>query len=207
MRNLVCFCVAAIAALALVGCGATSKEVAMAKTARYTGDKLQIFATMRAAVEAANYKLTKTDEATLAVQTEAKWFSPEGLTQNPRGEGTEMIDLVDKSINIAMVVRMFPDGDVWVVKVTPVMTRYNKGIPKPEPLREGNLSVPGWVESKTDSLALDIHKALAAFEVKGVPQQAPPPTETAPPSTGAPGETPPTAPASTDGSAAAPATP
>lgn len=179
----------------------------MAKTARYTGDKLQIFAAMRAAVEAANYKLTKTDETTLAVQTEAKWVSPDGLTQNPRGEGTEMIDLVDKSINIAMVVRMFPDGDLWVVKVTPVMARFNKGIPKPEPLREGNASLPGWVESKVDTLALDIHKALAPFEVKGVPQQAPPPTETAPPAGGAPGETSATGSASAEGSAAAPATP
>ncbi len=179
----------------------------MAKTARYTGDRMQIFASMRAAVEAAHYKLTKTDETSLAVQTEARWFSPEGLSQTPRGEGTEMQDLVDKSINIAMVVRMFPDGDVWVVKVTPVMARFNKGIPKPEPLKEGDASLPGWVESKVDTLALDIHKALAAFAVKGVPQQAPPPTETEQGASGAPGATPATGSASADGSAAAPATP
>ena len=109
----------------------------MAKTARYTGDKLELFAAMRAAVEA-NYKLTKTDETTLAVQTEARWFSPEGLSQTPRGEGTEMIDLVDKSINIALVVALVPDGSVWVVKITPVMARFNQGIPKPEPLKEGD---------------------------------------------------------------------
>jgi hypothetical protein len=194
MRNLVCS-VAAIA-LVLVACGASSKEVAMARTARYSGDKLELFAAMRAAVEA-NYKLTKTDETSLAVQTEARWFSPEGLSQTPRGEGTEMIDLVDKSINIALVVSLLPDGNVWVVKITPVMARFNQGIPKPEPLKEGDASLPGWVDSKLDTLALDIHKALGKYEVKGVPQSVPPPTETAPP-----------APApSADGSAAAPATP
>jgi hypothetical protein len=200
MRNLVCSA-AAIAALVLVACGASSKEVAMAKTAHYQGDKMEIFASMRGAVEA-SYKLTKTDETSLAVQTEARWFSPEGLSQTPRGEGTEMQDLVDKSINIAMVVRMFPDGDTWVVKVTPVMARFNAGIPKPEPLKEGDASLPGWVESKIDTLALDIHKALGKYEVKGVPQSAPPPTEPAPaaPAEGAGS-------ASVEGSAAAPATP
>jgi len=203
MRNLVCS-VAALAALALVACGASSKEVAMAKTARYTGDKMAIFNAMRGAVESANYKLTKTDETSLAVQTEARWVSPEGLTQTPRGEGTEMIDLVDKSINIAMVVRMFPDGDVWVVKVTPVMARYNKGIPKPEPLKEGDASLPGWVESKVDTLALDVHKALGQWEVKGVPQSVPPPTESAPPATGAPAEGAAPAEAPAAGSAASP---
>jgi uncharacterized protein YcfL len=201
MRNLVCS-VAAIAALALVACGASSKEVAMAKTAHYQGDKAQLFAAMRTAVEA-KYKVTKADDASLAVQTEAHWYSPEGLSQTPRGEGTEMQDLVDKSINIAMVVAMVPDGNLWVVKVTPVMARFNRGIPKPEPLKEGDASLPGWVESKLDTLALDIHKGLEKWELKSVPQQVPPPTETAPAASGAPaGEG--SAPAPAAGSAATP---
>jgi hypothetical protein len=179
MKNLVCS-VAALAALALFACGPSSKEVAMAKTARYKGDKLELFAAVKAATEA-KYTLTKSDETTLGMQTEARWFSPEGLSQTPRGEGTEMQDLVDKSINIALVVTMLPDGDAWVVKVTPVMSRYNRGIPKPEPLKEGDASLPGWVESKVDTLALDIHKALAKFEVKSVPGAVPPPAPTTAP--------------------------
>lgn len=176
----------------------------MAKTARYRGDKLEMFAATRAAVEAANYKIAKSDETRLDLQTEARWFSQEGLSQTPRGEGTEMVDLTDKSINIAMVVALLPDGDDWVVKVTPVMARFNKGIPKPEPLKEGDASLPGWVESKTDSLALDIHKALSKWEVKSVPGQAPPPAAAAP---AAPAEGT-AAPGATEGSAApAPTTP
>ena len=194
MKNL-SFSVAALAALVVLGlfaCGPSSKEVAMAKTARYKGEKLEIFGAVKAATEA-KYKLTKSDETSLGLQTEARWFSPEGLSQTPRGDGTEMQDLVDKSINIALVVTMLPDGEAWVVKVTPVMSRFNRGIPKPEPVKEGDASLPGWVESKVDTLALDIHKALTKYEVKSVPGAVPPPAPTTAP-----------APDEPSGSAAAP---
>jgi len=142
----------------------------MAKTARYKGDKLALFADTKATVEA-KYKLTKSDENSLGMQTEARWFSPEGLAEAIRND--DVRDLQDKSINIAMVVQLMPDGDAWIVKVTPVMARYNRGIPKPEPLKEGDASLPGWVQDKTDSLALDIHKALAKYELQSVPGQVP----------------------------------
>jgi len=176
MRNLVCSS-ALLAAIALVACGPSSKEVAGAKTAHYKGDKLQLFAETKSVVEG-KYKLTKSDETTLGMQTEPRWFSPEGLAQTPRGEGEDVRDLPDKSIKIALVVQLLPDGDSWVVKVSPIMARYNKGIPKPEPLKENDASLPGWVEGKVDQLALEIHKALQKYEVKGVPQtvpQGPPP--------------------------------
>lgn len=199
MRNLV-LSVAALATLAVMACGASSKEVAMARTARYKGDKLELFAAAKAAVED-KYTLQQTDETTLRIITKGSWVSPEGLTQNPRGEGAEMIDLIDKSINFALVVELLPEGDAWVTKTTAVLARYNRGIPKPEPLQEGDISLPGWVQSKIDSMVLDLHKALAKWEVKtGGPQMAPPPTEPAP---AAPADGSAAAPA--DGSAAGPA--
>lgn len=172
----------------------------MARTARYKGDKLELFAAAKAAVED-KYTLQQTDETTLRIITKGSWVSPEGLTQNPRGEGAEMIDLIDKSINFALVVELLPEGDAWVTKTTAVLARYNRGIPKPEPLQEGDISLPGWVQSKIDSMVLDLHKALAKWEVKtGGPQMAPPPTEPAP---AAPADGSAAAPA--DGSAAGPA--
>lgn len=164
----------------------------MARTARYEGNKLELFAAAKAAVED-KYTLQQSDETQLRIITTGTWVSPEGLTQNPRGEGAEMIDLIDKSINFALVVELLPEGDAWVTKTTAVLARYNRGIPKPEPLKEGDISLPGWVQSKIDSMVLDLHKALAKWEVKsGGPQMVPPPTEPAP---AAPAE----------GSAAAPA--
>ncbi len=185
MRNLV-LSVAAMFAIAAVACGPSSKEVATAKSARYQGDKLELFANVKAATEA-KYTITKSDETTLGLQTEPRWFSVEGLAVTPRA-GDDMTEMPDKSINIALVVTMLPDGDNWLVKVTPVMARYNRGIPKPEQVKEGDASLPGWVEGKVDELALEIHKKLAKFEVKTVPGMAPPPAapaeQTPPPAAG-----------------------
>jgi hypothetical protein len=183
-----------------VACGPSSKEVATAKSARYQGDKLTLFAATKSTVES-KYKLVKSDETTLGMQTEARWFSPEGLAQTPRGD--DMRDVQDKSINIALVVTLLPDGDAWIVKVTPVMARYNQGIPKPEPVKETDASLPGWVEGKVDQLALDIHKALAQYQVKqpgGLPPPpAPGPTPDEPTATPAAGSA-----APAEGSAATP---
>jgi hypothetical protein len=183
MRN---FVLSALALAALVACGPSSKEVAGAKSARYQGDKLQLFAEVKAATES-KYKISKSDETSLGMQTEPRWFTNEGLGVTMR-DNNDMTEVPDKSINIALVVTMLPDGSNWVVKVTPIMARYNQGIPKPEQVKEGDPSLPGWVQGKVDELALDIHKRLAKYEVKGVPQMAPAPTNAPAPDepTGAP---------------------
>lgn len=203
-----------------VACGPSSKEIATAKSARYQGDKLMLFATIKATVES-KYNLTKSDETTLGMQSEGRWYSPEGLAQTPRGG--DMRDVQDKSVNFAAVVTMLPDGDNWIVKVTPILARYNQGIPKPEPLKEGDASLPGWVEGKVDQLALDIHKALAKYEVKQLGGLPPPPAPGPTPDEPTPGSeatpaagsaapadgtaTPAEGAAPADGDAAAPATP
>jgi hypothetical protein len=196
MRNLVVSQVL-LAAIALVACGPSSKEVAGAKTARYQGDKLQLFAAAKGAVEA-HHKLMKSDETSLGMQTQPRWFSPEGLAQTPRGEGEDVRDLPDKSIKISLVVTLLPDGDAWVVKVAPVMARYNRGIPKPEPLKENDPSLPGWVSGQVDNVAMDIHSAMSKYEVKKVPGVVPAGNTPPPP---APDE--PSGSASAQGSAAA----
>jgi hypothetical protein len=184
MRNLV---LSALALAALVACGPSSKEVATAKSARYQGDKLQLFAEAKAATES-KYKLVKSDETSLGMQTEPRWYGVDGNSVTMRDSG-DMTEMPDKAIHIALVVTLLPDGSNWVVKVAPLLERYNRGIPKPEPLREGDASLPGWVQSKVDELALDIHKRLAKYEVKSVPQMAPPPTNAPAPDepTAAPG--------------------
>jgi hypothetical protein len=196
MRNLV---LSALALAALVACGPSSKEVATAKSARYQGDKLELFANVKAATEA-KYKLTKSDETSLGLQTEARWFSTEGLAVTPRGDN-DMRDVPDKSINIALVVTMLPEGSNWVVKVTPIMARFNQGIPKPEPLKENDPSLPGWVQGKVDELAMAIHSQLAKYEVKSVPQMVQPATNTPAPDEPSAGSAAP-APAPAEGSAA-----
>lgn len=173
----------ALLAVFAIACGPSSKEIATAKSARYQGDKLTLFAAIKKTVES-KYKLQKSDETTLGMQTQPRWYSPEGLATSANADDAR--DMPDKSINLVLVVNMLPDGDNWIVKVTPVIHRKNAGIPKPEPVKEGDPSLPGWVEGKVDQLALDIHKALAPYEVKQLgglppaPEPGPAPDEPTP---------------------------
>ena len=185
--------------LLAVACGPSSKELGAAKSARYTGDKLEIFGAVKAVVES-KYQLAKSDETTLGMQTMARWFSPEGLAASATAEDAR--DLPDKAILWGVVVTMLPDGSAWIVKVSPLIKRKNAGMPKPDDVKEDDPSLPGWVNSRTDQLALDIHKALAKYEVKQpgglAPAPAPGPAPDEP--SQAPGSTPSPAP---QGSAAA----
>lgn len=142
----------------------------MAKSARYKGDKLEMFAATKSVVEA-KYKLEKSDENTLGMQTIPYWYSMEGLTEPIRNN--DVRDLSDKSIKIVLVAELRPDGDAYTVKVTPLLARFNRGMPNLEPLKEGDASLPGWVQDKTDTLSLEIHKALSKWEVQGVPGPVP----------------------------------
>jgi hypothetical protein len=193
MRNPNVCRLVAILALTIIACGPSSKELAGAKSAHYKGDKLVLFAAAKAATEA-KYKLQKSDETTLGMQTDGRWYTPEGLAAGERGG--DMRDVPDKSLQIALVVTLQPDGDAWVVNIKPLMIRYHAGSPKPEPVAENDPSVPGWATGKVDQLALDIHDALKQYEVKTLPGQVPPPTGPAPT---------PTPTSAPDGSAAAPA--
>ena len=188
MRNPNVCRLVAILAMAVIACGPSSKELSGAKSAHYKGDKLVMFGAITPTV-AEKYKLQKSDETTLGMQTDGRWYTPEGLAAAERGG--DMRDVPDKSLQIALVVTLQPDGDAWVVNIKPLMIRYHAGSPKPEPVAETDPSVPGWATGKVDQLALDIHDALKQYEVKTVPGQVGPPT-------GAPAPAP-------DGSAAAPA--
>ena len=172
MRNPNFMDLAVMVALAIAACGPSSKELSGAKTAHYKGDKLVMFGAIKTTV-AEKYKLQKSDETTLGLQTVGRWFTPEGLAAGER-DG-DMRDVPDKSLQIALVVTMQPDGDAYVVTVKPLMLRFLAGSPKPEPLTADDPSVPGWATGKVDQLALDIHTALAQYEVKSVPGAAPPP--------------------------------
>src|SRR5687768_7569401 len=77
MRNLMM-----TTAIALAACGGPSgKDVAMAKQARYTGDKLQLFGAMKSTVES-KFKLDVSDETKLALKTQGRWYTPEGLASS-----------------------------------------------------------------------------------------------------------------------------
>jgi hypothetical protein len=180
MRNLLLAVAAAVAVSGMLGCGPSGKEVAVAKTARYRGDKLVLFAAAKAATES-KYKLQKSDETTLGLQTLPRWYTPEGVIATERNSeknqaGTGYNSMYpDRSINIALVVRLLPEGDSWVVEVTPIMSRFLAGNPKPEQLDPKDPSVPGWATGQADQLQYAIYEALKQYEVKSPGGIAPAP--------------------------------
>jgi hypothetical protein len=197
MRNTIIALLLAVAGL--VACGPSSGELKAAKTAHYKGDKIAMFDAAKQVTES-KYHLQKADENALGMQTVGRWYTPEGLAASERGD--DMRDVPDKSLNIALVVTLVPDGDAYVVNVKPLMMRYHAGSPQPEPITENDPSVPGWATGKVDSLAMDIHEALKQYEVKqmgGVTPAGPAAAPAAPAAGSA------AAPAPAEGSAAAPA--
>lgn len=211
MRNLI------ISLAVLAACGGPSgKDVAMAKVARYQGDKLQLFAGMKETVEG-KYKVDVSDETKLAVKTTARWYTPEGLVSNwspEDGRGTRGVakteegrsGTMDRALNIALVAQLLPENENWVVHIEPIILRYNEGQPKLELMRPDDPSLPGFVKGKSDELAYDINKRLKQWEVKspgGNIAPAPAPAA-APAADPAPAPAADPAPAPAEGSAAPP---
>ena len=173
MRNPCLF----VIALALAACGPSSKEVAGARTARYKGDKMTLWGGVKSVTES-KYKIDKTDDTAMSLQTIARVYDPNGLVAGERnanqvGQNAYTSTYPDLSLIIAMNVALQPDGDAFLVVVHPIIERYHAGSPQTEPLHEGDISLPGWVQGKVDQLALELHEALAQFEVKTVPAAAP----------------------------------
>jgi len=178
MRNLIL----TASVFALAACGHSGKDVAMAKQARYSGDKLQLFAGMKEAVEK-NYKIDVSDETKLGLKTTSRWYTPEGLVSNwtPSDVDTRGHKLPDRSLNISLVAQVLPENDNWIVHVEPIILRFNASQPKLEPVRLDDPSLPGFVVGKSDELAFDINKRLKQFEVKSAGGNiAPAPTAPAP---------------------------
>lgn len=160
-------------ALVLAACGGPSgKDIAMAKQARYTGDKLVIFNATKAAVEG-KYKLAKSDETTLGMQTTARWYTQDGILAPGNDENFK--EVPDRAIRVVHVVRMLPDGDQWIVQDEPLLMRRVAGSPQPEPLKLTDPSVPGWATGQVDELQFEIYKALKPYEVKAPGGIAPAP--------------------------------
>ena len=164
MRNLML--TATIVALAACG-GPSGKDVAMAKQARYSGDKIQLFGSMKSTVEG-KYKLEVSDETKLALKTTGRWYTPEGLVSNwtPSDIDASGSKLPDRSLNIALVAQLLPENENWVVRIEPIILRFNSGQPKLEPVRPDDPSLPGFVRGKSDELAFDVNKSLKQWEVK-----------------------------------------
>lgn len=166
MRNPVLIAVALVA-LAVAACGASRAEVEVARTAHYRGDRLALFAAARRAT-ADKYQIAESDEVGLRIATAGRWYTPDGLGASERNG--DMRDVPDRSVHLALIVRLVPRGDDFAVAVDPVMLRYFSGRPNPDRLAPDDPSVPGWAHGRVDQLYSAIHRALAGYQVAEAPR-------------------------------------
>lgn len=157
---------------ALFACGPSGKEMSGAKTARFRGEPVVMFAAAKETTEA-KYKLAMSDETTLHLQTEGRWYTPDGLGLTATMDN--LGNVPDRSLFVSLILKLVPDGDAHTVSVTPVIMRYHQGRPNPDKLAPTDPSLPGWVNGKVDQLQFEIYEVLKPYEVKGVGGIAPAP--------------------------------
>ncbi len=165
MRNLL---VSLAVLVAVAACGPSGRDLGLAKSARYQGDKLVLFGAVKAATES-KYKLEQSDETTLSLQTAGKWYGADGSFStwdptNPKADNRTGVD--EQHYNIMLTVRLLPDGDKYVVSVEPTILRSTVGRPNADKLSPKDPSMPGWVTGKVDELAFNIYNSIKQYEVR-----------------------------------------
>jgi hypothetical protein len=178
----------------VVSCGASAAEIKTAREARYKADPATLYAAAKAETER-GYKIAAADDAAFMLQTEPRWYTPEGQADAARGNN--IARLQENSINFSVVVRLAKvDADSYKVIVDPVALRLRGLSSKPEPLDPKDPSAPGWVQGKLESLQLGIHERLKPYAISGAtvpammpatpPPAAPPPAAPSPAGSAAP---------------------
>jgi hypothetical protein len=152
----------AIAAV-LVACGPSSTQVKSAQVARYSASVETIY-TIAEETAKESHQIKESDAARGAFITEPKWYTPEGGVENA---GVEAVKLADRSLQIALLVRVVPDGDAVKLEVVPLVMRYRLGQAQLEKVEPEDASLPGWVAGKAESLQLAIHERAKAHAATG----------------------------------------
>jgi hypothetical protein len=167
--------------LAVGSCGPSTRDIALAKTARYNADKLRIFQLTKWVTER-KYQIYQSDETALTIYTKARWHTPEGLGSQWSDPGDVIgvgnnINFVtqrgrpairDQSLLIAMIIRILPEAKNWVVYIETKIWRYNVGMPNLEPVDPKRIDLPGWATGKANQLQYEIYNVLKKYQVKNV---------------------------------------
>lgn len=162
-RRLLPLAALALAALALVACGGGQAKVA--RTAQYKADTTTIF---KAVVDAAGqkYKVDKADAPTLTLVTVPRWYEKEGNLEDMDASGNAAM-LEDGSVLLRWLITVTPGAveGAFKVEVVPQMQQMRSGYAQPVELKPDDISVPGWVEGKTDDLYETIYASLKTYAV------------------------------------------
>jgi hypothetical protein len=153
----------AVVAAALIGCGPSSSEVKLAKTATYRAPAQQIF---DLALEATKetYKLEDVDPDMTRFATIRQYYDSEGGIESPGAGG--MYHFADRSVGVVLRVEILEVDPTHVaIRITPDTVQVLEGSPKPRELTPDDPNLPPFVKGRVDALAVAIYqraKSLAA---------------------------------------------
>jgi hypothetical protein len=166
LARLITVAIAIASSTLALSCGASAAQIKAAREARYKGDPATLYAAVRSATES-RHKIVGEDAAALTLQTEARWYTPDGQVDSARGNN--IARLQENSVNFSVIVRLVKgDADSYTVIIEPIALRLRGLTSRPEPLDMKDPSVPGWVHGKVDALQLDIHERLEPYAIAGV---------------------------------------
>ena len=158
----------------VVSCGASAAEIKTARETRYKAAPATLYAEVKAVTEG-EYKTAVSDEGALVLQTQARWYTPDGQIDTTRGDNPSRLQ--DNSINLSLVVGLVKvDADSYKVQIEPIVLRQHGLTSKPDRLDAKDPLVPGWVHGKLESLQVSIFERLKPYAVAGatVPAMVPP---------------------------------
>jgi hypothetical protein len=150
--------------LLAAACGPDLAQITRAHDAHYQGDPSAMFQAAEEAATGEHYKIDEDDADQRAFVTVNRMYGPEGdLESQGSGGFTQMRD---RSIVLQFTVRIVPAEQAFAVEIEPHIQRAFVDRPNTDQLAPDDPSVPGWVHGRTDELAVAIHDALAAYEVR-----------------------------------------
>jgi hypothetical protein len=155
-------CRLAVLVLVVLGCGASSQEIARAKVATYSGTNGEIFQIVER-VTAQDYKIG--DEHDTSLITEPQWYEPEGGRESPGQDN--FVTMADRSVLLSLIVVVdeTEDGRHFVT-ITPKTFQHLNGSPKPRELKPDDPNLPPWITGRVEELYVRINNALKKYEVQ-----------------------------------------
>lgn len=143
-----------LAAVALA-CGPSGKEMKAAKTAQYSCPAPEVFAAVKAAVEAKAPPLGETDEAKGVVTSQFRWHGKNGETKT---EGSSRILRDDVQFRVIAMIKQ--EGDGFSVTVEPKVIGQMAGNIQGRPLTREDGDWPPFADGKVDAVVFEVYQRL-----------------------------------------------
>ena len=162
-------------ASALLGCGASQRELAVMRSAHYRLAADDILELVARALKSPNQVVVWRPNNERTFITEAHWYTPEGLRSQLRNDSHH-----PGSVKLAFAVTAGDEADGSRIVVAPIAFMHDANAVKLTPLQPGRADWLPWIDGKTDTLVEDIFQITHSYVVKAGAAPATKPVPAAP---------------------------